>query len=93
MEEGAEQHHYVSQLRAEFDSCDVAAAGVLDGDGLVELCRRLQLEQQLPLLRDALLGAHTCARVGHCAHVCVCVWVSHHQKVNTCSTLYGHQGC
>ncbi|XP_075902255.1 ninein-like protein isoform X2 [Nelusetta ayraudi] len=63
MEEGAEQHRYVSQLRAEFDSCDAAAAGVLDRDGLTELCRRLQLEEQLPLLQDTLLGAHTCGRV------------------------------
>lgn len=61
MEEGAEQHSYISQLRAEFERCDVAAAGVLDGDGLTELCRRLQLEEQQPLLRDALLGA---GRVG-----------------------------
>lgn len=73
MEEGAEQHRYVSKLRAEFDTCDVAAAGVLDRNGLTELCRRLQLEEQLPLLQDTLLGAHTCGGVGHCA----CVYVSH----------------
>lgn len=73
MEEGAEQHRYVSQLRAEFDTCDVAAAGVLDRDGLTELCRRLQLEEQLPLLQDTLLGAHTCGGVGHCACVYACV--------------------
>lgn len=75
MEEGAEQHRYVSQLRAEFDTCDVAAAGVLDRDGLTELCRRLQLEEQLPLLQDTLLGAHTCGGVGHraCVYACLCL--------------------
>lgn len=61
--EEAEQSRYVAQLRAEFESCDTTATGLLDRDELTELCRRLQLDAQLPLLLDMLLGERTYGRV------------------------------
>nr|XP_046257042.1 ninein-like protein isoform X1 [Scatophagus argus] len=61
--EEAEQSHYVSQLKAEFDSCDTTATGFLDREELTALCRKLQLDAHLPLLLDTLLGGRTYARV------------------------------
>ncbi|KAM6915924.1 ninein-like protein [Xenentodon cancila] len=61
--EGAEHSCYVAQLRAEFESCDTTATGFLDRDELTELCRRLQLDAQLPLLLDTLLGERAYSRV------------------------------
>uniref|UniRef100_A0A3P9L6D4 Ninein like n=1 Tax=Oryzias latipes TaxID=8090 RepID=A0A3P9L6D4_ORYLA len=62
MEEGGHSH-YVAQLKAEFDGCDTTATGFLDRDELTELCRRLQLDAQLPLLLQILLGERTHSRV------------------------------
>uniref|UniRef100_A0A3P9H4X0 Ninein like n=1 Tax=Oryzias latipes TaxID=8090 RepID=A0A3P9H4X0_ORYLA len=62
MEEGGHSH-YVAQLKAEFDGCDTTATGFLDRDELTELCRRLQLDAQLPLLLHILLGERTHSRV------------------------------
>ncbi|XP_068597297.1 ninein-like protein [Brachionichthys hirsutus] len=61
--EGAEHSRYISQLKAEFDSCDTTQTGFLDRDELTELCQKLQLEAHRPLLLDTLLGQHTYARV------------------------------
>ena len=61
--EEAEQRDYVSQLKAEFDSCDTTATGFLDRDELMALCRKLQLDAHLPLLLDTLLGPRTYGRV------------------------------
>lgn len=61
--EEAEHSRYVSQLKAEFDSCDTAATGFLDREELTALCRKLQLGAHLPLLLDTLLGEHTYRRV------------------------------
>ncbi|XP_041866803.1 ninein-like protein isoform X2 [Melanotaenia boesemani] len=61
--EEAEHSRYVTQLKAEFDSCDTTATGFLDRDELTELCRKLQLDAHLPLLLDTLLGERTYGRV------------------------------
>ncbi|CAJ1067039.1 ninein-like protein isoform X3 [Xyrichtys novacula] len=61
--EEAEHSRYVTQLKAEFDSCDTTATGFLDRDELTVLCRKLQLDAHLPLLLDTLLGARTYGRV------------------------------
>ncbi|KAM8859570.1 ninein-like protein isoform 2-T4 [Spinachia spinachia] len=55
--------HYVTQLKVEFDSCDSTASGFLDRDQLTELCRKLHLEAQRPVLLDTLLGGRHYARV------------------------------
>lgn len=73
--EEAEHSRYVSQLRAEFDSCDTTATGFLDRDELTVLCRKLQLDAHLPLLLDTLLGQRTYGRVSLCVCVFVCVRV------------------
>uniref|UniRef100_A0A8C9XK14 Ninein-like n=1 Tax=Sander lucioperca TaxID=283035 RepID=A0A8C9XK14_SANLU len=54
--EEAEHSRYVAQLKVEFDSCDTTATGFLDREELTVLCRKLQLDAQLPLLLDTLLG-------------------------------------
>lgn len=56
MEDEDEQDVYVAQLREVFDSCDVKGDGFLTKDGLVELCQKLQLEDQLSKLLAQLLG-------------------------------------
>ncbi|KAM3606897.1 uncharacterized protein V6R79_025229 [Siganus canaliculatus] len=61
--EQVEHSRYISQLKAEFDSCDTTATGFLDQEELTALCRKLQLDAQLPLLLDALLGGRSYARV------------------------------
>ncbi|XP_027862800.1 ninein-like protein isoform X5 [Xiphophorus couchianus] len=61
--EEAEPSRYVTQLRAEFDSCDSTATGFLDREELTELSRKLQLDAYLPLLLDTLLGERPHGRV------------------------------
>ncbi|XP_078137736.1 ninein-like protein isoform X2 [Sander vitreus] len=61
--EEAEHSRYVAQLKVEFDSCDTTATGFLDREELTVLCRKLQLDAQLPQLLDTLLGERTYARV------------------------------
>lgn len=61
----AEHSHYVAQLKAEFDSCDSSASGFLDRDQLVALCRKLQLEAELPRLIHLLLGECASSRVSN----------------------------
>uniref|UniRef100_A0A3B5QIC3 Ninein-like n=1 Tax=Xiphophorus maculatus TaxID=8083 RepID=A0A3B5QIC3_XIPMA len=61
--EEAEPSRYVTQLRAEFDSCDSTATGFLDREELTELSRKLQLDAHLPLLLDMLLGERPHGRV------------------------------
>ncbi|KAG8000408.1 Ninein-like protein [Nibea albiflora] len=61
--EEAEHSRYVTQLKAEFDSCDTTATGFLDRDELTALCQKLHLDAHLPLLLDTLLGERTYARV------------------------------
>lgn len=69
MMEDDDHSDYISQLRAEFDSCDTSASGFLDRDELTALCQKLRLESHLQQLLDTLLGHHTCGRVGvHPAH-------------------------
>ncbi|TKS65199.1 Ninein-like protein [Collichthys lucidus] len=63
--EKAEHSRYVTQLKAEFDSCDTTATGFLDRDELTVLCQKLHLDAHLPLLLDTLLGERTYARVPH----------------------------
>lgn len=61
--EEAEHNRYVSQLKAEFDSCDTTATGFLDREELTALCRKLQLDAHLPLLLATLLGERRYGRV------------------------------
>ncbi|XP_076747489.1 ninein-like protein isoform X3 [Maylandia zebra] len=61
--EEAEHSRYVSQLKAEFDSCDMTATGFLDREELTALCRKLQLDAHLPLLLATLLGERRYGRV------------------------------
>lgn len=60
----AEENHYIVQLRAVYSSCDTTGTGFLDRDELTQLCRKLQLEKQLPLLLQTLFGSDPFARVG-----------------------------
>eukprot|EP00062_Callorhinchus_milii_P009637 gi/632953668/ref/XP_007892549.1/ PREDICTED: ninein-like protein isoform X3 [Callorhinchus milii] len=59
----SEQNKYVSQLKEVFNSCDTTGTGYLDKEELTELCRKLHLEAQLPLLLQSLLGVDLYARV------------------------------
>ena len=63
MTEDDDHSHYISQLRAEFDSCDASGSGFLDRDELTVLCQKLHLEAHLQQLLNMLLGHRTCGRV------------------------------
>lgn len=63
MEDDGDHGDYISQLRAEFDSCDASASGLLGRDELTALCRKLRLEAHLQRLLDALLERRACGRV------------------------------
>ncbi|KAM5304588.1 ninein-like protein isoform 10-T10 [Glossophaga mutica] len=58
-----EENHYVSQLREVFRSCDTTETGFLDQEELTQLCLKLRLEKQLPILLQTLLGNDCHARV------------------------------
>ncbi|CAH2253412.1 ninein isoform X2 [Pelobates cultripes] len=58
-----EENKYVSQLQDVFNSCDTTGTGYLDKEELTDLCRKLHLDAQLPLLLQTLLGNDTFARV------------------------------
>lgn len=59
----AEQKEYVCQLRQVFGQCDSTGLGYLDRDGLTDLCQRLHLDTQLPVLLQTLLGSSPHTRV------------------------------
>nr|XP_035965923.1 ninein-like protein isoform X2 [Halichoerus grypus] len=61
--EEEEENHYASQLREVYSSCDTTGTGFLDREGLTQLCLKLQLEKQLPILLQTLLGNDHFARV------------------------------
>ncbi|TNM99358.1 hypothetical protein fugu_012391 [Takifugu bimaculatus] len=63
MMEDDDHGDYISQLRAEFDSCDSSASGFLDRDELTALCQKLHLESHLQQLLDTLLRRGACGRV------------------------------
>lgn len=71
MKEDDDHGDYISQLRAEFDSCDASASGFLERDQLTALCQKLHLEAHLQPLLDALLGhggaGRVRARAGGCS--------------------------
>lgn len=52
-----EQDVYVAQLLEVFDSCDHSGKGFLNRSELVELCKKLQLDDQVPQLLQQLLGS------------------------------------
>lgn len=52
-----EQDVYVSQLHEVFDSCDHSGKGFLNRAELIELCKKLQLDDQVPQLLQQLLGS------------------------------------
>uniref|UniRef100_A0A452FIN0 Ninein like n=1 Tax=Capra hircus TaxID=9925 RepID=A0A452FIN0_CAPHI len=58
-----EENHYVSQLRDLYSSCDTTGTGFLDREELTQLCLKLHLEKQLPVLLHTLLGNNQFARV------------------------------
>ncbi|XP_054443437.1 ninein-like protein [Pteronotus mesoamericanus] len=58
-----EENHYVSQLREIYSSCDTTGTGFLDREELTQLCLKLHLEKQLPILLQTLLGNDNFARV------------------------------
>ncbi|XP_075059882.1 ninein-like protein isoform X3 [Mixophyes fleayi] len=58
-----EENKYVSQLQEVFNSCDTTGTGFLDKDELTDLCHKLHLDAQLPLLLQTLLGNDHFARV------------------------------
>ncbi|XP_059748791.1 ninein-like protein isoform X5 [Bos taurus] len=58
-----EENHYVSQLRDVYSSCDTTGTGFLDREELTQLCLKLHLEKQLPVLLHTLLGNNQFARV------------------------------
>ncbi|XP_008592110.1 PREDICTED: ninein-like protein [Galeopterus variegatus] len=58
-----EQNHYVSLLRDVYRSCDTTGTGFLDREELTQLCLKLHLERQLPVLLQTLLGNDHFARV------------------------------
>ncbi|XP_050807943.1 ninein-like protein isoform X2 [Gopherus flavomarginatus] len=57
------ENMYVSQLKDVYNSCDTTGTGYLDKEELTELCRKLHLERQLPVLLQTLLGRNCFARV------------------------------
>ncbi|XP_048456635.1 ninein-like protein [Rhincodon typus] len=59
----AEQNKYVLQLKDVFDSCDTTGTGYLDREELSDLCQKLHLEAQVPLLLQTLLGGNYHGRV------------------------------
>ncbi|XP_073079117.1 ninein-like protein isoform X1 [Manis javanica] len=59
-EEGS---RYVSQLKEVYSSCDTTGTGSLDREELTQLCLKLHLEKQLPILVQTLLGNDRFARV------------------------------
>uniref|UniRef100_A0AC11D159 Uncharacterized protein n=1 Tax=Ovis aries TaxID=9940 RepID=A0AC11D159_SHEEP len=57
-----EENHYVSQLRDVYSSCDTTGTGFLDREELTQLCLKLHLEKQLPVLLHTLFGNNQFAR-------------------------------
>lgn len=58
-----EENHYVSQLREAYSSCDTTGTGFLDREELTQLCLKLHLEKQLPVILQTLLGNDHFSRV------------------------------
>ena len=52
-----EQDVYVAQLHEVFDSCDRNGKGSLIREELIDLCKKLQLDDQIPQLLVQLLGS------------------------------------
>ncbi|XP_051690398.2 ninein-like protein isoform X1 [Oryctolagus cuniculus] len=61
--DGEEESRYVLQLKELYSSCDTTGTGFLDRDELTQLCRKLHLEKQLPVLLQTLFGQDHFARV------------------------------
>nr|XP_033794547.1 ninein-like protein [Geotrypetes seraphini]XP_033794548.1 ninein-like protein [Geotrypetes seraphini]XP_033794549.1 ninein-like protein [Geotrypetes seraphini] len=53
-----DENKYVSQLKEVFNSCDTTGTGYLDKEELTELCHKLHLNAQLPILLQTLLSDH-----------------------------------
>ncbi|KAM9248334.1 ninein-like protein [Dugong dugon] len=58
-----EENHCVLQLKEVYSSCDTTGTGFLDREELTQLCLKLHLEKQLPILLQTLLGSDHFARV------------------------------
>ena len=51
-----EEDVYVTQLRDVFESCDLEGKGYLDRSELIDLCQRLQLDDQIPAILTECIG-------------------------------------
>ncbi|XP_006860821.1 PREDICTED: ninein-like protein [Chrysochloris asiatica] len=58
-----EENHYVLLLKEIYSSCDTTGTGFLDQEELTQLCHKLHLEKQLPMILQTLLGNDHFARV------------------------------
>ena len=54
-----EEDVYVTQLRDVYDSCDLEGKGYLDRSELIDLCQRLQLDDQIPSILTECIGDET----------------------------------
>ncbi|KAG8123105.1 hypothetical protein E2320_018537 [Naja naja] len=71
---GEEENRYTSQLKDVYDSCDTTGTGYLDKEELTELCHKLHLEGELPLLLETLLGNnHFAKKVERKGHISACI--------------------
>lgn len=50
---------YITQLRDVYDSCDLQGKGYLDRSELIDLCQRLQLDDQIPAILVECIGDDT----------------------------------
>ncbi|XP_045139467.1 ninein-like protein [Echinops telfairi] len=60
---GEEENPYVLQLKDVYNSCDTTGTGYLDQLELTQLCHKLHLDKQLPILLQTLFGSDHFARV------------------------------
>lgn len=51
-----EEDVYVSQLKEVFESCDLTGKGFLNRSELIDLCQRLQLDDQIPAILNECIG-------------------------------------
>lgn len=54
-----EEDVYITQLRDVYESCDLEGKGHLDRSELIDLCQRLQLDDQIPAILTECIGDET----------------------------------
>ena len=65
-----EEDVYVSQLKEVFESCDLAGKGFLNRSELIDLCQRLQLDDQIPAILNECIGDEISD-----GKVCACIFI------------------